>query len=89
MTFCREVNDAVNVFLSHQTAYPFEVADVHPHESVVGATFDVTQIGEIAGVGQLVNVNYLIFRIFIDEKSHYVASDEPGASRYHYCFGCA
>ena len=75
-----EVYDAVDVFILHQLVDTLEVADVHLDEAVVRLVLDVLQVGEVAGVGQLVEVDDFVFRIFVDEEADDVAADEAGAA---------
>ena len=79
-----KVDDAVHMLLAHQGAEPLEVAHVHPHEPVVRTLLDVLQIGQISCVGQLVQVDYPVFRILVHEKAHNMAPYEARAAGYHY-----
>ena len=40
----------------------------------------VTEVREVAGIGQLVDVYDMIVRIFRDEKTHDMRADESGSS---------
>ena len=75
-----KVYDAVDVFVLHQLIDTVEVADVHLDEAVVRLVLDVLQVSEVAGVGQLVEVDDLVFRIFVDEEADDVVADEACAS---------
>ena len=75
-----EVDDAVDLFVLHQFVDAVEVADVHLDELVVLLVLDVLQVGEIAGIGQLVQVNYLVLWIFVYEEADDVAADETGSA---------
>ena len=75
-----EVDDAVDMFVLHQLIDTLEVADVHLDEAVVRLVLDVLQVSEVAGVGQLVEVDDFVFRIFVDEEADDVAADEAGAA---------
>ena len=44
MAFSRQVDDTVHLFLLHQFIESIEVADVHPHELVVGFIFHIFQV---------------------------------------------
>ena len=71
-----KVDDAVDMFLLHEGVEGLEVADVHLHEPVVRPVFDVAKVGEVAGIGQLVYVDYLIIRVFVDEQPDNMGADE-------------
>ena len=75
-----EVDDAVDVFVLHQLVDTLEVAYVHLDEAIIRLVLDVFQVSEVAGVGQLVEVDDLVFRIFVDEEADDVAADEAGAA---------
>lgn len=46
--------------------------------------FNVFQIGQIAGVGELVEVHDVVIRIFVDEEAHDVRADESGTADDEY-----
>ena len=75
-----EVYDAVDVFFLHQLVNTIEVTDVHLDELIVRLVLDVLEVGEVAGIGQLVEVDDLVFGIFVDEEADDVAADEAGAA---------
>ena len=76
----REVDHAVHLLFLHQGEHALEVADVHLDEPVVGPVLDVLEIREIARVGELVQVDDPVLRIFVHEQPHDVAADEAGAA---------
>ena len=80
MAFGGQVDDAVHVVFLHELHDAVEVADVRLDEGVVRAVLDVLQVGQVAGVGQFVEVDDVIVRIFVHEQAHHVAADEPGAA---------
>ena len=73
-----QVNDAVHVILLEQMAHGFEVADVGLDKGVVGLVLNVLEVGQVAGVGELVEINDLVVRVFVDKKSDYMAADKSG-----------
>ncbi len=75
-----EVDDAVDVLFLHQLVDAIEITDVHLDELIVGLVLDVLEVGEVAGIGQLVEVDDLVFRVFVDEKSNDMAADEACAT---------
>ena len=76
MTFGSEVDDAVDVLVLHQFIHAFKVADVHLDEAVVGLVLNVLQVGKVAGVGQLVEVDDFVFGVFVDEQADDMVADE-------------
>ena len=75
-----EVDDAIDMFILHQFIDPFKVADVHLDKAVVRLVLYVLQVGEVAGIGQLVEVDDLIFGIFVHKKTNNVTADETSAT---------
>ena len=81
VAFCRKMDDAVHVLLLHETEDTLEVADVHLDKAVVGAVLNVLEVGQVAGVGEFIQIDNLVIRVLVDEQAYYVASDETGAAR--------
>ena len=75
-----QVDDAVDVVLSHYLEHLIEVADIGAHEGVVGSLFYVFEIGQVAGIGQLVKVDDVVLGILVDEEAHYVRAYEAGSA---------
>ena len=75
-----KVYDAIHLLLLHQLIYGLEITDIHTDESVVGSVFDVTQIGKIAGVGELIYIDDAVVGVFVDKESDYVAAYEAGSA---------
>ena len=84
MAFRREVDDAVHLFLLHQAIEGVEVADVHLHELVVRFVFHIFQIGQIARIRQLVQIDDAILRILVHEQADHMAADETGSAGDYY-----
>ena len=80
MGFRRQMDHAVHLFLTHEGEHALEVADVHLDEPVVGPVLDVLEVREIARVGEFVQVDDPVVRIFVHEQPHDVAADEAGAA---------
>ncbi len=81
MTLGGEMDDAVDVFVLHQFQDTFEVADVHADKAIVGLFLDVLEVGEVACIGQFVEVDNLIVGIFVHKKANNMAADKAGATR--------
>lgn len=67
MAFGSQMDDTVNVFLLHQFIESVEVADVHPHELVVGLIFHIFQVSQVSGICQLIQVDNVVLQIFVYE----------------------
>ena len=80
MALGSEVDDAVDVLVLHQFVHAVEVTNVHADELVVRLIFDILEIGEVAGVGQLVEVDNPVLRVLVDKQPYHMASDESGTS---------
>ena len=52
-----EVHHGIDVFLLHQGGHAVRIADVHLDEPVVWSPLDVLEVGQVAGVGQGVEVD--------------------------------
>ena len=70
VALCCQVDDTVHLLLLHQAVESVEVADVHLHELVVRTVLDVLQIGQIARIRQLVQVDDAILRILVHKQSY-------------------
>lgn len=80
MGFGCKMDDAIHLLLLHQLIYGLEITDVHTDEPVVGSVFDVTQIGKIAGVGELIDIDDAVVGVFVDKEPDYVAAYEAGSA---------
>ena len=74
------MDNAVDVLVLHQLIYTFEVTDIHLDKLIVGLVLHVLQVGEVAGVGQFVEVDNLILWVLVDKQTYHVASDESGSA---------
>ena len=80
VAFGGQMDDAVHTVLPDEFAHLVEIANVRFDESIVRPVFDVFQIGQVSGVGQLVQIDNMVVRILVDEKAYHVAADETGSS---------
>ncbi len=72
-----EVDDGVGV--THRLFNLGGVADVALNEAVAGVVLDVAQVVEVAGVGELVEVDDIVV-VMAQEPAHEVGADEAGAA---------
>ena len=70
------MDDTVYVFILHQLVEGFEVADVHLDKLVVRLALDVFQIGQVSGIGQLIQIDDVVFRVFVYKQTDYMTTDE-------------
>ncbi len=68
MAFGRKVDDPVDAVLPEQFTHRLEVADVAPDESVVPPLLDVREVGKVASIGQLVQVDNPVIGVFRHER---------------------
>ena len=75
-----QMDDAIDILLPHQFVHPVEIADVSLDERIVRPVLDVLEVGKIAGIGQLIDIDDMIVGILRHEKAHYVRANETGSS---------
>ena len=80
VTLSSQVDDAVDLLVLHQLQEGVEVADVHLYKLVVGLVLDVLQVGEVARIRQLVQIDDVILRILVHKQAHHVASNKACAT---------
>ena len=84
MAFGSKVDHAVDAVFLKDSAHRLEVTDIGTHEHVVRGLLDVLQVGQVARVGQLVQVYDTVLGVLVHEKAHDVAPDEARAAGYQY-----
>ena len=72
MAFGGQMDDAVDAVRAYDAAHFFQVGNIGLDERIVGLPFYVLEVGEVAGIGQLIEVDNLIVRIAVDEQPHHV-----------------
>ena len=82
MALSSQMDDPVHMVLLQQGTDCLEVADVSLHERVVRPVFDVPEVRQVPGVGQLVKVDDMIIMVFRYEQAHHMASDEARSACY-------
>ena len=86
VAFGCEVDNAVDLFVLHELVERVEVAYVHLHELVVRLPFDVLEVRKVACIGQLIEVDNLVFRILVHEKANNMAPDKACTAGNDNCF---
>ena len=61
----------------------FPVGDVTSDETVARITGETGQIGEVAGIGQAVEIDDVYFGMRFEQVLNEVTADEPTAAGYH------
>ena len=84
MAFGGKVDDAIHGVLRHQFTHLVEVADIRLDKGIIRLVFYVLQIRQVSGIRQFIHINYMVFRIFVHEQAHHVASDETGTAGNDY-----
>ena len=79
-----KVDDAVDFVVDHEFVHRVKVADVGLDEGVVLLVFNVLEVGKVAGVCELVDVDDVVVGVFVHEEAYYVAADESGSACYYY-----
>ena len=72
MTLGSEMDDAIHLVVLYQLQHQVEITDITLYESIVRLVLDVLEVSQVACVCQLVEVDDVILRIFVHEKSYYM-----------------
>ena len=72
MALGSEMDDAIHLVVLHQLQHLVEIADIALNESIVRLVLNVFEVSQVTCVSQLVEVDDVILRIFVHEKSYYV-----------------
>ena len=84
MTLSCKMDDTVNLLILHQLIEGIEVADVHLHELVVRLILYILEVCKVTCIGQLIQIDNVVLRIFIHEKSYNMASYKTCATCDYY-----
>ena len=72
MALGSEMDDAIHLVVLHQLQHQVEITDVALNKSIVRLILDVLEVSQVTSVSQLVEIDDVILRIFVHEKSYYV-----------------
>ena len=86
MALGSKMYDAVNLLVLHELVESVEVADVHLDKLVVRLVLDILKVGEVASIGELVEVDDVILWVFVHEEAHHMASNEACTACNYYIF---
>ena len=76
MTFSSQVNNSINTILLEEFQHFIKVTNISLYKGRIRLIFDIFQISQITGISQFIQIDNMIFRIFIDEQTYNVRSDE-------------
>ena len=80
VTLGGQMDNAVDLVLLHQRQDGIEIANIGFDKHIVGFVFDVFQVGQVAGIGQLIEIYNVIIGILVDKKAHYMRANETGTA---------
>ena len=72
MALSRQMNHAVDRVAVEHLTHRFDIANIDALETVICHLLDIAKIGGIARIGQRVEIDNQIIRIFIDHQSYQV-----------------
>ena len=78
------MDDSIDLILAHDGADRVNVTDVCLDESIIRTILYVMEIGEVSGVCELVQIDDMVVRIFIDEKTDHMTAYEAGTAGNDY-----
>lgn len=84
VAFCCKVDDAINLLILHQLIESIKVADIHLHELIVWLVLDIFEVGEIASISELIEVDDVVLGIFVYKKAHYMRANKACTSSDEY-----
>ena len=75
-----KVDDVIEIVLLEQAFHQLLVADIALHEHMAGVALHVLQVFQIAGVGQLIQIDQQDLRVLFEHIMHKVGTDKTGAA---------
>ena len=82
VAFCCKMYDSVHLVLLHYVHNCLEVADVALHESIVRTVLDVLEVGKVASVCELIDVDDVVFWILVYKQSYHMRAYKSGSTSY-------
>ena len=70
VAFGCKMDNTVYLILLHQRKYGIEITDIRLNKSIIWSLLDILQIGQVSGIGQFVEIDDMIVRVFRDEKPY-------------------
>ena len=84
MALGSEMDDTVNLLVLHQLIESIEVADVHLDKLIIRFVLNVLEVGKVAGIRQLVEVDDAIVGILVHEEANNMRANESGSACNNY-----
>ena len=84
MAIGSEVDDTVNLLVLHQVIESVEVADVHLDKLIIRFVLNVLEVGKVAGIRQLVEVDDFILWVFVHEEANHMRANKSGTAGNNY-----
>ena len=80
MRFCRKVNHDVRMFFFKQFIHCFAVADIGLHKAEIRVIHDRHQRRQVACVGQLIEADNAVIRVFSQHVKNKIGTNKSGAA---------
>ena len=80
MRFCRKVNHNVRMLFFKQFIYSFAVADIGLHKAEIWVIHDRRQRRQVACVGQLIEADNAVIRVFFQYVKNKIGTNKSGAA---------
>ena len=80
VAFGRQMDNAIHLILLHQRKNGIKITDIRLDEGIVRSLLNILQIGQIPGIGQLVEVDNMIVGLFRNEKPYDMRTDKSGST---------
>jgi len=56
------------------------VANIRPHEPIIGLVLNIAQICQITGISQFIEINDTVVRILVHQQPHHMRTDKTRTS---------
>ena len=80
MAFCGKVDHDVRMFFFKQFIYSFSVADIGLHKAEIQVIHDRRQRRQVACVGQLIEADNAVIRVFFQHVKNKIGTNKSGAA---------
>src|SRR5574344_548177 len=85
LAFSSKMDNAIHLMVSNDFAHHLEIAGICFDESIIGPILDFFEIGQIPSIGQFVQIDNMVFRIFVNQINNQVTANETGTASNQYC----
>ena len=75
-----KVDDVIEIILLEQAFHQLLIADIALHKHMAGVALHVLQVFQIAGVGQLIQIDQQDLRLLFEHIMHKVGTNKTGAA---------